>query len=125
MPSLRPDNIHDRFLKLRAEVEADRDAAYVSERRIREAAGWGRWSDGLAELVINEYLPKAGLRLWPGQNIRQHQKHRVLLYVEKSPIADVAQWATSPNEYTIGRLKAAITTDAQAALAKVRELVAC
>ena len=125
MPSLKPDDIHERFLKLRAEVDGDRDASYVSERRLREAAGWGRWSDGLADLVMTEYLPKVGLRLWPGESLRQDQNHRVLLYVDRSPIGDVVRWTTKPSEYTIDRLKKAIITDAQEALAKVRGLLAC
>lgn len=124
MPSLKPDDIHEQFLKLRAEINADRDAAYVSERRIREAAGWGRWSDGLVELVVNEYLPKVGLKLWPGESLRQDQSHRILLHVEKSPIGDVVRWTTKPSEYKIDCLKTAITTDAQEALGKVRELPA-
>jgi hypothetical protein len=119
----REDNRREAFTKLRAEVDGEDGAMWITELRLRQAHGSGRFSDRIAAEIEGDYLPRVGLRLWPGQRLEHNQTHQVLIFAEDSALGNVLKWTRKPNRMTLKKLKRAITIDDSETLAKVRALV--
>lgn len=119
----REDNRREAFAKIRARVDGEDGAMWITELRLRQAHGSGRFSERIAAEIEGDYLPRVGLKLWPGQRLLHDQNHEVLIYAEGSPLGNVLKWTRKPTHLTIKKLKRSITTDDSETLAKVRALV--
>lgn len=64
MPKLSESQIEENFRAIADEASSNGGALRVSERRIREAVGYGRWDPNLVPLV-ERHLRRAALRLFP------------------------------------------------------------
>src|SRR5262245_11325255 len=95
MPKLDETRIQENFQAIAEEASSNGGALTVTERRIREAVGYGRWDPNLVPLV-ERHLTRAGLRLFPGQRLRRNQNHEVVLYVTRSPLARVIGFVEHP-----------------------------
>jgi hypothetical protein len=117
------DQRRENFAKLAAEIDSAEGAMYVSERRLRDAYIAGKWGERIALAVEADYLPRVGVKLWPGQELWRDQNHDVLLYVEKSPIGQVIATVGAPNRRKLARTKKLLDSEAVEKLARVRALV--
>ncbi len=117
------DQRRENFAKLAAEIDSAEGAMYVSERRLRDAYIAGKWGERIALAVEADYLPRVGVKLWPGQELWRDQNHDVLLYVEKSPIGQVIATVGAPSRRKLARTKKLLDSEAVEKLARVRALV--
>lgn len=117
------DQRRENFAKLAAEIEAAEGAMYVSERRLRDDYTAGKWGERIALAVEAEYLPRVGVKLWPGEKLRRDQNHNVLLYLENSPIGQILAAVSAPTPRKLARIKKLIGHEAAETLARVRALV--
>lgn len=117
------DQRRENFAKLAAEINSAEGALYVSERRLRDAYIAGKWGERIALSVESEYLPRVGVKLWPGEKLWRDQNHDVLLYLERSPIGEVIATVGAPTRRKLARTKKLINSEAVEKLSRVRALV--
>lgn len=113
MPKLDDGQIEANFQAIADEARANGGALTVSERRIRESFGYGRWDPNLVPLVEPQ-LTRAGLRLFPGERLRRNQKHEVLLYLTRSPLARLIEFVEHPASWALDRFLGDIRAAADA-----------
>jgi hypothetical protein len=102
MRNLRPEELTANFHALADQVRSNGDALVITERRLRQAAGYGRWDPNLVPLV-EHHLDQAGLRLFPGRQLRRRQNHEVIIYVRRTPLARIIEFSQQPNPWGLDR----------------------